>query len=86
MATTVEKTATVNWQAVASGAGNVTVTAQMSGARWAVTPNATAPTLARRDAGHVLEKDRDVSMALLAGERLWIRGAGNVYVTADLPL
>lgn len=86
MAITTKKSVTNSWLALAT-AGDVTITAAElpSGypLTWAVTEGATAPTVV---GGHTLQPRENVSMTLNGTERLWITGAGAVFVTAANPV
>lgn len=83
MATTLEVSLDqTTWLAVAA-AGNVTITAQGL-CRYAI--GAAAPAWGSQKAGHVAEVNSDRSMLLSGTEKLWLRGTGAVYVTAEAPL
>jgi hypothetical protein len=73
----------ISWTDVAIGEGDVTLSVPgAAGVRWAITEGETAPAFAD---GHPLLVRDTTSMRLAAGERLWIRGRGNVIVTAEVP-
>jgi hypothetical protein len=68
------------WQAVATGPGNATFEAQNPGVRWFVasaTPNTT---------GLSAKEGENKSLALTAGQNLYLRGAGVAVVLADIPV
>lgn len=82
MATTKELTLTQRWKACATGEGDVTLTTADE-AYWIISDTAATPTLTY---GHLNRTGDSVSMRLLAGERLWLKGNGAAAVTADHPL
>lgn len=82
MAVTTQKTLTSSWQAIAT-AGEVRFRPAGEHCFWALTESTTAPTLAE---GDLALSRSPVSMTLSGAERLWVKGAGVVYVTADSPV
>ena len=69
------------WQAVAQGAGNVTVTPVMRPLDWAIADSTSALTLSR---GHAADLGKNLDLKLAAGEVLQVFGSGPVIVTADI--
>jgi hypothetical protein len=71
-----------SWTAIADGAGDVIFTAHDYRTRWAIS-DTNAPSGIK---GHVALLDVDVSLTLVADERLWVKGPGTVTVTAEVPV
>lgn len=69
-----------SWQAVAAGPGNATFEAQNAGVRWFVA-SATPNTM-----GLSAHPGENQSLALTAGQMLYLRGAGVAVVLADIPV
>lgn len=70
---------------VADGAGDVTFRPARAGAEWVVQPAAWVADASM--VGHAT-LDGNVSMRLIAGESLWVRGpsTGVAVITADTPV
>lgn len=68
------------WLPVASGAGNVTFEADDHPLEWTVISSASPAGIV---GGIKAEREKQVSLALIAGEYLHLRGRGGVYVIAD---
>lgn len=71
------------WTGVATGAGNVTMTAIDAGVVWCITGLSGSPSLIH---GHKLPRGVDKSLLLAADEKLFLRGSGVVVISADNPV
>lgn len=74
------KTLSESWQAVASGAGNVTFQTNDDPGEWYIH---TASTGAPAIGGNKAERQKPVSLSLAAGEYLHLRGRGAALIIAD---
>jgi hypothetical protein len=82
MAATREYSLTGAWQMVARGYGNVIVTPNSSSS-WIITLSDDEP---ENQAGHIMDGQRNAALLMRDGERLWLRGKGEVAVTSDSEL
>lgn len=68
------------WQQIAVGVANVTMTALSGNAQWVINSATTQPTLKQ---GHTLATDENLSLALAAGEYLFVLGNADVIYTVS---
>lgn len=92
MATSANRVLTSAFVAVAQGPGDVTFTRQSEAANsafWAISTSATPLSVWNGStgvSGHYAEQRENVSLTLLAGEYLQLRGPGVVTITAEVPV
>ncbi|QCP84721.1 hypothetical protein EYE35_03200 [Cereibacter sphaeroides] len=79
MATTRQLDLTSEWTALAEGQGDLAFTAAAE-ALWVVSDEAGPPSLTY---GHTARSGENVSLRLMAGERLWMKGNGSAVLTAE---
>lgn len=79
MAATVEITLTGGWQNVAT-AGACFFSPRGAGVVWAVTMDTNEPTFAE---GHPVPPATGISPTLTGSERLWVKGSGKAFLTAE---
>ena len=84
MSVTDEIALTGAWDAVADGPGTVTFTPQGESGEWRIGATEAAPTA---PFGHTVPRRQNVSLELLADERLYVKGTAgsSLTFTAEVP-